>query len=61
MIPEGMFGNITGNGSLMQQRTDENKTKKNNKAFDNDSKEVVVFDTRNEVKCQQSLWSTGSR
>lgn len=43
----------------MQQRTDENKTK--NTAFDNDSKEVVVFDTRNEVKCQQSLWSTGSR
>lgn len=55
MIPEGVFGNMTGNGSLMEQRADEI-----NMAFDSDSQEMVVFDTTNEVKCQRSLQSTGS-
>lgn len=41
---------------MMEERADEKKKK----AFDNDRKEVVVFDTRKEVKCQHSVWSTGS-
>lgn len=44
---------------MMKQRADKIK-KKTTKAFDNDRKEAVVFDTRNEVKCQLSSRSTGS-
>lgn len=48
---------------MMQQRADEKKERKKKnqpKAFDNDREEVVVSDTRNEVKWQRSSQPTGS-
>lgn len=62
MIPGGMFGEYIRkwpDDDGIESRLKKKREKKS-QAFDNDRKEVVVFDTRNEVKCQRSSWPPGS-